>query len=54
MEYDDTIALIVAALPAGGGQPASSSFPTFPAAAAAIVGPVVFLAGAAFVWPRRG
>ncbi len=41
-------------LPQGGGPPDSTAFPYLPAAVAATLGPLAFLAGAAFVWGRKG
>jgi hypothetical protein len=32
----------------------ASDFPSLPAAALAVLGPLAFVAGAAFLWPRRG
>ncbi len=40
-------------LPADAGMPDEATFPKLPAAIAATLGPLAFLAGAAFVW-RRG
>jgi hypothetical protein len=41
-------------LPGGGGPPASDTFPAIPAATLAILTPLAFLAGAAFLWrPSR-
>jgi hypothetical protein len=44
--------LAFAALPSSGGPPAGAAFPVVAAAAVAVLGPLAFLAGAAFIWPR--
>jgi len=41
-------------LPAGGGPPSETPFPYLPAAVAATLGPLAFLAAAAFMWGRKG
>ena len=51
--YQQTISTIAAELPAGGGPPGSATFPYSPVAIAATIGPLAFLAGAAFLWRRR-
>jgi hypothetical protein len=51
-DYMLRVRAAVAALPAGGGPPASTNFPLLLAAVAATLGPLAFLAGAAFVFRR--
>jgi hypothetical protein len=52
-DYEDAVTRLLTRLPSGGGRPGSeSAFPT-PVAMLALLGPLVVLAGAAFVW-RRG
>jgi hypothetical protein len=57
LEYDRMLEQLASAgvtsLPVGGGAPSGGDFPPMPAAALAVVGPLAFLTGAAFL-RRRG